>query len=54
MKTIVIELEDNYYSMFEKLAHQCGKSVEGYAKQSLENKIDVFRTPSASCYDSEL
>lgn len=54
MKTIVINLEDDYYAMFEKLAERVGKNVNDYAKQSIENKTDVFRTPDASCYDPNL
>lgn len=52
MKSITIELNDDYYSRFEILATSLNKTVEEYARQSIENKTDVFATPGARIYEN--
>jgi predicted DNA-binding protein len=42
MKTITIELDDAHYDRYEYLANNLGKTVEGYAKQHIENIADTF------------
>ena len=41
-KSITIIINDDYYSRFEYLANDLGKTVEAYAKQTIENKTDAF------------